>query len=108
MISMKIDSRTGVVEFGNGLVVDPSYTATEFEKKMPRELLTRIGHPGDSIRYYAKKMYVQEINMDIKIYIDFDSEGKLEKITLYRTLSAEEIEKGYSWYATIYEKEYEN
>ena len=108
MIVMKIVIDTGVVDFGNGLIVDPRDTVAEFERKMPQKLLARIGEPGDSMWYMADSMYVSGLDMSINVTIKFDANEKLGGMTFYRSLTPEELEEGYILYATVDEKEYEN
>lgn len=104
MIVMKIDIKTGVVDFGNGLVVDPRETVAEFERKMPRELLTRIGKPGESAWYYVDSMYVLGIDMNLYMEIDFDSKDKLYKINFRKMISREEMDDNTYFDSRTHEK----
>lgn len=95
---MKIDKRTGVIDFGNGLIVDPRETLTEFDRKVPRELLKRVGKVEDATFYWFENMFISNLAIKLNMRIFFKPGEKLRSIAIEKEPTPEELEDDSLWY----------
>lgn len=104
---MKIDKRTGVIDFGNGLVVDPREPLSEFDRKVPRELIDSVDKVRTATIYWFRNMYISDLGMELDVDVFFKPGEVLKYVSIQKSSTPEELENDSLWYVETYRKRQE-